>query len=67
MSNNITSNAQAWAKNLRPFDVFLADDGKTWLVSTLSLPQHPVCACGENKEYAEAICTALNIFGRAGA
>lgn len=48
--------------SLRPFRTFLASDDKTWLVSSLALPQHPVCACGPNADYADAICEALNAF-----
>lgn len=44
---------------LMPLDVALADDGETWLVTSYALPQHPICSCGPNKEYAEIICTAL--------
>jgi len=44
---------------LMPLDVALANDGETWLVSSYALPQHPICSCGPNKEYAEVICTAL--------
>lgn len=49
------------AKDFYPFGVFLADDGETWLVSTYTLPQHPVCSCGPNKAYADMICNALSV------
>lgn len=53
------------AKDLYPFGVFQADDGKTWLVSTYTLPQHPVCSCGPNKAYADMICNALSLIAMA--
>lgn len=52
-------------RRLYPYEIFLADDGETWLVSTLTLPQHPVCSCGKSPDYARAICTALNVIGLA--
>jgi len=51
--------ALARIDQLMPLDVALADDGKTWLVTSYALPQHPICSCGPNREYAEIICTAI--------
>lgn len=61
------SPARAFATKVRqlaPYSVFLADDQQTYLVSTLSLPQHPVCSCGV-RAYADMICAALNLASRA--
>ena len=47
---------------LRPFEVFIANNGDH-LVSTLSLPQHPVANCGQapmSRVYAYLICAVLN-------
>ena len=56
------------AKALLPFTIFeepQADGTNVVMVSSLNLPQHPVCLTGPNREYAEMVMLALNLLARA--
>ncbi len=55
-------------ERLRPYKVFSSPSSTPdwpdfFMVSTLTLPQHPVALCGPNQAFADEICDLLN--GRA--
>lgn len=53
----------------QPYELFSypSDDpqGSTcWMVSTLTVPQHPVALCGPDNDFAKALCAHLNALSR---
>lgn len=57
--DNITAYELLRLEALGPFEVF-SNDGEQWMVSTLSIPQHPIALTGASKDNALTIKYLLN-------